>query len=260
MRPNPNNPLAGPTPFPREIAARYSFWSQPATWAPETPLRSSGPSPLSGPPSQQPSSVPHRRASPHGCTSQRPRGREVGLTRRCSGLATLATELHIVRRCLNDAADTVPCAHRFFPATSFVPAALSRLLALGASASPPPGEHLLGLSTPRLYNRSGRLLPAHVSSSRCRIASRVRIAQRSGAATRHRVVFRALERGPAKAPCGVLLVLQAVRPHRLTRRCSGLGALATGIRSGISSRPGSLVSSRQRPAAELHIVRRRNPT
>ena len=97
LRSNPINPSAGPIPFPREIASRCSLWSQPATWAPETPLRSSGPSPLSGPPSQQPSSVPHRRASPHGCTSLRPRGREVGLTRRCSGLATLATELHIVR-------------------------------------------------------------------------------------------------------------------------------------------------------------------
>ena len=93
----PEQPIGWPKPRTPRDSRQGRAGRNPPPGAPETPLRSSRPSPLSGPPLQQTPSDPDCPASPHRCAPQRPRGREVGLTRRCSGLATLAAELHFVR-------------------------------------------------------------------------------------------------------------------------------------------------------------------
>ena len=61
------------------------------------PSPSSTAEPSSNPPPQQTPSFPSPSTPSYRTASHLPRNREVGLTRRCSGLATLAAELHIVR-------------------------------------------------------------------------------------------------------------------------------------------------------------------
>ena len=61
------------------------------------PPPSSAAEPSSIPPPQQAPSLPAPSTPSHRISSHRLRNREVGLTRRCSGLATLAAELHFVR-------------------------------------------------------------------------------------------------------------------------------------------------------------------
>ena len=153
----PEQPIGWPKPRTPRDSRQGRAGRNPPPGAPETPLRSSRPSPLSGPPLQQTPSDPDCPASPHRCAPQRPRGREVGLTRRCSGLATLAAELHFVRPTIEKLRHNVVTQRLPF----FMIANRKRYRGIHAGLLPPPCQGSAGIWQGSRVARCGRTRTTH---------------------------------------------------------------------------------------------------
>ena len=184
------------------------------------------------------------------------RASDRGLTRRCSGLATLAAELHFVRRCLNDAADTVLCAHRFFPAISFVPAALSGSLLLGLLPGP------MEVNTSSVYLPTSPQPPWQASPGSCLVlvvphcvtgphcpTVGCRNASPSGVPRARARTGHGSMRRSARPPSG------SPTPPNPSLQRTGRSRFWDSFSHSVSFRLFGFVA--RRPAAEHHIVRRR---